>query len=100
MSCGPAEFATHPCIYTKHKCRLRKPLQLPLTLEGSKEDLQFVRILPHPSSHFMYLFNVSVPFPYLRVLDILLCVEACKRLLLGRGVFLTHVHRPNFVNSG
>lgn len=86
MSCGPAEFVTSPCMYTKHRCRLRKDLQLPLTLKGSKEDLQFIRILPHPSSHFMYLFNVLVPFPYVRVPDILLHVEACKRHLL-RGWF-------------
>lgn len=70
-------------MYTKHRCRLRKDLQFPLTLKGSKEDLQFIRILPHPPNHFMYLFNVSVPFPYLRVLGILLHVEACKRHLLG-----------------
>lgn len=75
-------------MYTKHRCRLRKNLQLPLTLKGSKEDLQFIRILPHPSNHLMYLFNVSVPFPYLRVLDILLYVETCKRHLLGGWFWL------------
>jgi len=83
MACGPAEFVPSSYMSTKHRCRLRKDLQLPLTLKGSKEDLQFIRILPHPSNHFMYLFNVSVPFPYLRVLHILLNVEACRRHSLG-----------------
>lgn len=82
-SWGPAEFVTSPCMYTKRRCRLRKDLQLPLILKGSKEDLQFVKVLPHPSSHLMYLFRVSVPSPDLRVLDILLYVEACERHLLG-----------------
>lgn len=91
MCCGAAEFAASPCMYRKHRCRLRKDLQLPLTLKGSKEDLQFIRILPHPSHHFMCLFSASVPFPYLRILDVLLYVGAYKRLLI-----LTDVLGPNF----
>lgn len=31
----------------------------------------------------MYFFNVSMPFPYLRVLIILLCVEAFKGICWG-----------------
>lgn len=86
MSCGPAGFAASPCMCTKHWCRLRKDLQLPLTLKDSKGDLQFISIVPHPSNHLMYLFKVSECFLPIRVLDILLSVEACKRHFL-RGWF-------------
>lgn len=74
---------TSPCLDTKHRCRLMKDLQLPMTLQGSKEDLQFIRILPHPSNHFTYLFSVLVPFSYLRVWGVLHHAETWERHLLG-----------------
>lgn len=54
-----------------------------MTLQGSKEDLQFIRILPHPSNHFTFLFSVLVPFSYLRVWGVLHHAETWERHLLG-----------------
>lgn len=73
-------------MYTKHKCKWRKDRQLPLTLRGSKEDLQSIRILPHEdaSNYLMHPLTVLVSLTYLRVL---LChIEAHRKSLLGEFV--------------
>lgn len=86
--CRPAESVTSPCMHTKHRCKWRKDRQLPLTLRGGKEDLQFIRILPHEdsSNHLMHPLAVLVPFTYLRVLDILCRIEARRKSLLEEFV--------------
>lgn len=73
-------------MYTKHNCKWRKDRQLPLTLRGSKEDLQSIRILPHEdaSNYLMHPLTVLVSLTYLRVL---LChIEAHRKSLLGEFV--------------